>query len=129
MTNFQITIFTIILYEYLKNIEKSGLSSDSRLAIGRWTYLSLVCFFNFSYNSGPTHSLAYAHHSMHEFMSLKIVSPQLLHCTLTSEEKTSTSSPQRGHFLIVSVGVRRCAVPGQLLNNAVPFLVVIFTFF
>jgi hypothetical protein len=85
-------------------------------------------FFNFSYNSGPTHSLAYAHHSMQEFMSLKIVSPHLLHCTLTSEEKTSTSSPQRGHFLIVSVGVRRRAVPGQLLNNVVPFLMVIFTF-
>ena len=42
---------------------------------------------------------------MHEFKSLKIVSPQLLHCTLTSEEKISTSSPHRGHFLTVSVGV------------------------
>jgi hypothetical protein len=68
------------------------------------------------------HSLAYAHHSMQEFMSLKIVNPHLLHCTLTSEEKTSTSSRQRGHFLIVSVGVRRRAVPGHLLNNAIPFL-------
>jgi hypothetical protein len=65
---------------------------------------------------------------MHEVMSLKIVSPHLLHCTLTSEEKTSTSSPQRGHFLIVSVGVRKRAVPGQLLNNAISFLVVIFRF-
>ena len=79
------------------------------------------CFFILSYNSGPTHSLAYAHHSMHEFISLKMLSPHLLHCTLTSDEKISTSSPQRGHFLIVRVGVRKRAVPGQLLNNAIPF--------
>jgi len=58
---------------------------------------------------------------MHEFMSLKMLSPHLLHCTLTSDEKISTSSPQRGHFLIVRVGVRKRAVPGQLLNNTTPF--------
>ena len=59
---------------------------------------------------------------MHEFMSLKMLNPHLLHCTLTSEEKISTSSPQRGHFLIVRVGVRKRAVPGQLLNNAISSL-------
>lgn len=54
---------------------------------------------------------------MHRFMSLNTVSPHLPHLTLTSDEKTSTSSPHRGHFLIVSVGVRKCDVPGQLPNN------------
>jgi hypothetical protein len=54
---------------------------------------------------------------MHRFISLNTVSPHLPHLTLTSEEKISTSSPHRGHFLIVKVGVRKCDVPGQLPNN------------
>ncbi len=54
---------------------------------------------------------------MHKFLSLNMVSPHLLHWTLTSDEKISTSSPHRGHFLIVRVGVRKCDVPGQLPNN------------
>ena len=68
---------------------------------------------SFRYISSPMHSRAYLHHWTHEVISLKITNPQLLHATLRSFEKISTSSPHCGHFFIDSVGVRRFAAPGQ----------------
>jgi len=65
------------------------------------------------YTSSPTHSFACLHHRMQDSMSLYTTKPQLLHFTEMSLEKSSTSSPHRGHFLIERVGVRRFAAPGQ----------------
>jgi len=68
------------------------------------------------YVSSPTHSFAYLHHWMQDSMSLKTSKPHLLHFTEISFENTSTSSPHCGHFLIVRVGVRILAAPGQRSN-------------